>query len=168
MGLYYLDTSGLLPYYHEEASSTQVQQFLQSLEQPPIISNLTKTEFASALARWVRTKELSADEANQIQVVFSQHLEQNLYQVRTMNDSHFVQAERWLAQRTGALRTLDALHLALAMQLEAVLVTCDRALAEAAGEAWVASGVYQLKHFLMLKTLHFNFEFIFSKSSLDN
>lgn len=132
MGLCYLDTSALLPYYREETHSVQVQDFLQSLEQTPIISNLTKTEFASALSRWVRTKELSADEADQIQVVFSQHLEQNLYQVRTLTDSHFSQAERWLTQRTGALRTLDALHLAFAMQLEAVLVTCDGALAGAA------------------------------------
>lgn len=133
MGLCYLDTSALLPYYRKEGHSEQVQTFLQSLEQAPIISNLTKTEFASALSRWVRTKELTADEADQIQVVFSQHLEQNLYQVRAMTDAHFAQAERWLTQRTGALRTLDALHLAFAMHLEAVLVTCDKALAEAAG-----------------------------------
>ncbi len=133
MALCYLDTSALLPYYRAEKHSTQVQEFLQSLQQTPVISNLTKTEFASALSRWVRTKELSTDEADQIQVLFSQHLAQKLYQVRAMNDSHFVQAERWLAQRTGALRTLDALHLAFAMQLEAALVTCDGALAGAAG-----------------------------------
>lgn len=132
MALFYLDTSALIPYYRNEASSEKVQTFLQSMERPPLLSNLTKTEFASALARWVRMKELSTTEADQIQLKFSQHLEQNLYQVKAMTDAHFALAERWMIQRIGALRTLDALHLALAMQLEATLVTCDKALADAA------------------------------------
>ena len=132
MAVFYLDTSALLPYYREEASSEKVQTFLQSLQSPPIISNLTKTEFASALARWVRMKELSTNDADQIQLTFSQHIEQNLFQSRVMTEKHFSLAERWMIQRVGALRTLDALHLALAMQLEANLVTCDKALAEAA------------------------------------
>jgi len=129
---YYLDTSALLPYYRIEKTTNKVQDFLQSLDNSPYLSSLTKVEFASALARWVRTKELDPVNADHIQQLFLQHINKPLFRIREVQPVHYALAEHWLTQRTGALRTLDALHLAIASQLDCTLVTCDIALAKAA------------------------------------
>jgi predicted nucleic acid-binding protein len=129
---YYLDTSALLPYYRHETTSDKVQSFLQSLDNTPYLSSLTKVEFASALARWVRTKELDPTNADHIQQLFLQHTNKPLFHVREVQAVHYALAEHWLINRTGALRTLEALHLAVASQLNSTLVTCDVALAKAA------------------------------------
>ena len=129
---YYMDTSALLPYYREEATSEQVQDFLISLIPPLIVSALTKVEFASALARWVRMEELSEEQANLIENTFSRDIDSGLYLRKPLAASHYNRAEKWLSSRTTALRTLDALHLACCWQLDAILVTCDSILHQAA------------------------------------
>lgn len=53
----YLDTSALLPYYRPEALSEVIQDLLMAVEEPAFITDLTKVEFASALARWVRMNQ---------------------------------------------------------------------------------------------------------------
>ena len=132
MPQFYLDTSALLPYYHKETASNTVQTFLETLDKPPTISALTKVEFSSALARWVRMRELQETEANKIQQKFELHLANGLYQIHDLDQACFMLAERWMIQRTGVLRTLDALHLATSVQMDVILVTCDKALADAA------------------------------------
>jgi hypothetical protein len=57
---YYLDTSALLPYYREESASQGVQEILLSLKPPIFISDLTRVEFASAIA--IRRKNGYPDE----------------------------------------------------------------------------------------------------------
>lgn len=132
MTLFYLDTSALLPYYHLEVTSEKVQAFFETLDNPPLISVLTKVEFSSALARWVRMKELQTAEADKIQHKFEAHVSSRLYKIQEVSPATFVMAERWMIQRTGSLRTLDALHLATSIRMDATLVTCDKALADAA------------------------------------
>lgn len=55
----YLDTSAILPYYREEAKSSEVERVLMSLSVHVTISDLCKVEFVSALSRWVRMGELT-------------------------------------------------------------------------------------------------------------
>ncbi|MFZ2808073.1 MAG: hypothetical protein WA081_02625 [Desulfosalsimonadaceae bacterium] len=40
----------------------------------------------------------------------------------------YIQAEKWLASRKTALKTLDSLHLACCWDLGAELITCDKVL----------------------------------------
>jgi len=129
---YYMDTSALLPYYREEATSEPVQDLMLSLIPPLIVSDLSKVEFASALARWVRMTELSEKQANLIENTFSKDIATGLYLRKPLVGSHYNQAEKWLSARTTSLRTLDALHLACCWQLGATLVTCDSVLHQAA------------------------------------
>ena len=68
---YYLDTSALLPYYHEEKVSRRIQELLSDIQPPVMISSLTKVEFSSALARWVRMEEITDVEANLIENTFN-------------------------------------------------------------------------------------------------
>jgi predicted nucleic acid-binding protein len=135
--LLYLDTSALLPYYREEAVSDTVQTLLMSLTAPALLTMLSRIEFASALARWVRMGELSEIHATDIEAAYQQDLEAGCFRVIPMTVRHYRQAERWLLSRKSSLRTLDALHLASAHAQGAQLVTCDSDLARSATQLGV-------------------------------
>lgn len=127
----YFDTSALLPYYREEALSVPVETLLQT-GGAIFISRLTEVEVFSALARWQRMAELTADEAGQIQTQFEEHLAQNFYHIHSLSNAVFHQAKHWLSLRQTALRTLDALHLACVQSIGAKLITADDKLSQAA------------------------------------
>ena len=122
----------MLPYYREEAVSDTVQTLLISLTAPALLTPLGKVEFASALARWVRMRELTETQATDIENAYQQDLAAGCFQVIPMTVRNYQQAERWLLSRQTSLRTLDALHLASAHTLDAQLVTCDSGLARSA------------------------------------
>ena len=122
---YYIDTSALLPYYREELISQHVQDLLLSLRPPVLISDLTKVEFASAIARWMRMKEINEAQTILVENTFSNDINSGLFVNRQIMPAHFNQAEKWLANRKTALRTLDALHIACSWGYGAKLITCD-------------------------------------------
>ncbi len=128
----YLDTSALLPYYRQEASSEAVQVLLTAQRQPVVISRLTQVEFASALARWVRMGDLTEPQANRVESAFHEDVSEGRYRLRQVASGAFERAHHWLLMRKTALRTLDALHLACAEHSEAEVVTLDHALFHAA------------------------------------
>ncbi len=107
-----------------------------------MISSLVKVEFASALAHWVRMKEMTDAEANLIENTFNSDIKTGLFIRHPLSAAHFNQAERWLSGRKTALRTLDALHLACSWSLEAEMVTCDRVLGESATILGIESSVF--------------------------
>jgi uncharacterized protein len=128
----YLDTSAVLPYYRQEARSGVVQELLLRQREPVLISDLTRLEFASALARWVRMGELSEPQAQRVERAFDDDVAAGRYTVRLLGPRAVERARRWLLQRTTPLRTLDALHLAGAAAVDAVFVTLDASLEEVA------------------------------------
>jgi len=129
---FYIDTSALLPYYREEPASGKVEHFLRSQDPPLLISDLTRVEFISAISRWARMGEINESQANLLENTFLKDLRANLYVSHPLTTRHFRQAEKWLSSRKTALRTLDALHLACCLHLEAEIVTCDTHLHSAA------------------------------------
>lgn len=133
-----MDTSAVLPFHREEAVSDTVQALLTSLAAPALLTPLSKVEFASALARWVRMKELTETQAADIETAHHQDLAAGCFKVVPLTVRHYQQAERWLLSRKTSLRTLDALHLASARTLEAQLVTCDTDLARSADQLGLA------------------------------
>ena len=131
MGLY-LDTSALLPFYRRERRSDAIEELLQAQQEPVVLGELVRLEFASAVARWVRTQELREGQAATLERAFDEDMAAGRYAVRPLRPEHVALARRWLLARTTALRTLDALHLATASVEAATLVTFDVALVEAA------------------------------------
>ncbi|MEX1198169.1 MAG: type II toxin-antitoxin system VapC family toxin [Pseudohongiellaceae bacterium] len=129
----YFDTSALLPYYRNEAASEHVQALLSTQVQPVLISHLTEVEVASALARWVRTGELTEPEANRIESAFQEDLDQGRFARCPIELAHYQRAIHWISTRKTSLRTLDALHLACAAHRQACLISEDAALIDAAG-----------------------------------
>jgi len=123
--IYYIDTSALLPYYREEAMSQPIQDLLISLDPPILISDLTKVEFVSAIARWIRTGEFNEVQAVLVENTFNKDVNSGLFETRRVMPECFRQAEKWLSARKTALRTLDALHIACSWGYNAKLITCD-------------------------------------------
>ena len=133
----YLDTSVLVAYYYPETLSEIVQEVVRS-ESQPAISSLTEVEFMSALARKSREGGRSQQDAERIAALFFSHIQEGLYRRLFVSEQHFRQARDWLQRFQTPLRTLDALHLALAADANLHLVTADKALAISANGLGVA------------------------------
>lgn len=127
----YLDTSVLVAYYYPEPLSDVAQKFIRT-RTPPVISSLSGVELMSALSRKIREGGLSAADGKRIVVLFGQHIEKGLYQRISVSERHYQIAYDWLQAFDTALRSLDALHLAVTAMADLQLVTADKALASAA------------------------------------
>ena len=127
----YLDTSVLVAYYYPEPLSRRAERLIRSHSRPAV-SDLTEVELHSALSRKVRLGELSTTSATQISSRFFGHLEEGLYTRVPLERRHYEMAADWLGRFTLMLRTLDALHLAVAASGTLRLVTADAALARSA------------------------------------
>lgn len=128
----YLDTSVLAPLYWVEALSTRVEQFVNS-ETELALSQLIEVELVSALSRRVRMGEISYDNAKIISAKFETDLDRGVYNLIAVNNAHYDLAREWISRFQTPLRTLDALHLAIAHLNNITLVTADQGLAASAG-----------------------------------
>ncbi len=110
----YLDTSALAKWYLNEQESERFAAWM--IEQDDThISTLTVTEFRCLLARRERTKELGEVSAHQIFATFERDIEQGFLILHDVGNDDLM-AARQLIDRVGniPLRTLDAMHLAIA------------------------------------------------------
>jgi uncharacterized protein len=90
-------------------------------------------ELFSAVARKLRMREISPEEARQIALNFQTDLDENFYSRIPLEAIHYNLARDWISRFEVPLRTLDALHLAVASSNHLLLVTGDEALARSAG-----------------------------------
>lgn len=130
--MFYFDTSALLPYYRQEKASDSVQALLDAQTRPILISHLTEVEVMSALARWVRMKELTEPEANRIESAFYDDVSHGRFTLCPVEPGYYRRAAHWIGTRKTSLRTLDALHLAGAEAHGAHLITEDITLIDSA------------------------------------
>lgn len=121
----------MVAYYAPEPLSAEAEWVLRSVS-APAVSELVEVELFSAVARKVRTAEISLVDAERVRSLFLTHLAKGYYARLPLETRCFRLARDWLATTTVPLRTLDALHLALTALDERVLATADRRLADAA------------------------------------
>jgi len=126
----YFDTSVIAPLYRPEALTEAAEALHQQYR--PVISLLTEVELASTIARWVRTEELSDEHAELAGKTFADDLRLKVFERTDLEDRHYWQARTWLQKRTTNLRTLDALHLAVAAENDWPIITADKRLHQAA------------------------------------
>ena len=129
--MHYIDTSVLAAFYLPEAGSAKAQKFYAGLSEAAV-STLTEVEFHSAIARRVRMNDLSRDNALKAISQFKVHIEDRLYRMAAVEQRDYMLARDWLATFYTPLRTLDALHLAVAFSNDFRLVTADKVLARSA------------------------------------
>lgn len=130
----YLDTSGLAKWYINEPFSDDFEEYLSTLSHA-FISSLVVVEMRSLLLRRRRAGELEPAIVERIWTTFHQDQSTGSLIVLEVSDDHLGAATRLLDRVDTPLRTLDALHLALAEGAGAAeCATADRTMAAAARE----------------------------------
>lgn len=129
----YLDTSVLAKWYLAEPNSGLVTDYIVGLHRAAI-STLTKTEMRCLLARRKRMQEFGSDLEGQIYATFLDDIAQGHLSLYKVEDKHVESASYLISMLpTLSLRTLDAMHLAIAQHhgFERI-ATADNLLAKAA------------------------------------
>jgi predicted nucleic acid-binding protein len=136
---YFFDSSALLKYYHAENGTDRIVSIFAEPNRKVRISRLGLVEIQSALAMKVRSGVLSRSAAELQNRRLLLDVAEGLFEVYRITDEHFSSAERLIARHGygSRLRTLDAIQLAVALDLAAQqladqFVVADRALAEIA------------------------------------
>ena len=110
----YLDTSALAKWYLVEANSDQVTDCIIGLDSA-IISTLTKTEMRYLLARRKRMQAMAPELEAQIYATFLEDIAQGHLTLCQVEDKHLDSAAHLIdILPSHSLRTLDAMHLAIA------------------------------------------------------
>jgi predicted nucleic acid-binding protein len=143
---YFLDTSALAKRYHNESGSEYMDRILEQPASRSLISHLSIVEFESVLAI-KRTGEIDEQALQIARRRFRADIaRQRLLVAPPVHERHFHSARRLLIQYgvTEGLRTLDALQLAIALDLRQlrqadVLVAADQRLCRVASMAGCAA-----------------------------
>ena len=131
--MFYVDTSVIVAYYCPEPLSDKADAFLTSHGQVAV-SSLTEVELFSAVARKVRQKEIRQADGKMAAGKFIDHLDRSMYRRIPLEAHHYVLARDWIGLFKASLRTLDALHLAVAFSEGLIVVTADQGLVKCARE----------------------------------
>ena len=133
--MYYLDTSVVVALYIPELKSNRIQALVSDCGGGgTAISTLTELEFNSAVSRRVRMKEISPEDGLLIISQFQLHVKNRLYRMISLSQAENNLARDWMGNFETSLRSLDALHLALAFSNKMELVSADVALVKSAGK----------------------------------
>jgi uncharacterized protein len=137
----YLDASVLVALLTDDPFTGRADAFLRRNRAALIVSDFSAAEFASVIARHVRTQDMTMDDARTAFSTFdawtaraTQHAETTALDVSVAAAS--------LRRLDLTLRTPDAINIAIALRIEAALLTfdlkmiaCARALGLAVAEA---------------------------------
>jgi predicted nucleic acid-binding protein len=133
----YLDTSALAKWYLNEPRSDAVEKYIQE-HGPVAISDLTVVEMRSLLARRRREKHIDATTETRVFASLQEDMRQRFLVCYPLPNELAAAAINLISSLPHVpLRTLDALHLAIAKEIDAAtVVTADRVMvvgAEAMG-----------------------------------
>ncbi len=129
----YIDSSALAKLYVPEPESDELDAFLEG-RQDLLISELCITEVTSAASRRRRQRNLNNEQIQEIEKALLSDAQSGSFRRLDLSPAIHRDAERMLlAAEKTPLRTLDALHIALALSGGATsLITFDDRMAEAA------------------------------------
>ena len=132
-GRVYLDTSALAKWYLNEDGSDAFAVFIRKLD-VAVVSSLARTEMRSLLARRRRMGDLDPALESLVFATFLDDIAAGFLSLCHVDDPRFDEAVSLIARYPEhPLRTLDALHLAVARneQVDAI-ATADSVMAETA------------------------------------
>ena len=128
---FYLDTNILVALLVREPFSERADRFLQVNAETLLVSDLAAAEFASAVARRVRMREFTLEQARIALSGFDSWLARTADRIE-ISASDIPLATTFLRRLDLSLRTPDAIHLAIVQRVAATLVTFDRQMAVSA------------------------------------
>lgn len=128
----YLDTSALAKWYLNEPFSEKFETFIQD-QSTAVISRLTVVEFRCLLARRRRAGEITKNVESRVFTAFEEDASAGFLQIHPVADEHLIAALGLITRLSKfPLRTLDALHLAIAQGIHSrQMATADRVMANA-------------------------------------
>jgi len=131
----YFDTSALAKWYLNEARSDDVEKYIQE-HGPVAISELTVVEMRCLLSRRRRKRNIDSKMEAQVFATFQEDIRQNFLICHPLPENLAAGAVNLLSVLADVpLRTLDALHLMIAKEIQTdVLATADKIMA-AGGKA---------------------------------
>lgn len=134
----YLDASAAVPFYVKEAASPAVERWFRAQPVGAVaLSGWTLAEFTSALGARVRMGSVSPDTARRVVAAFRDLADRSLIMV-PVDPADFARASDLMLRFELGLRAGDALHVAVAQNAGASLVTLDKRLAAAAAQLGLA------------------------------
>lgn len=113
----FLDTSSLIKLYHREAGTQQLEFIFSSLKITAVfLTEIAKIEFASAIWKKVRIKEMTDAEALTTLHLFDSDSQKYIF---ISADSIIIERARLLIEKYNVegLRTLDSIQLATCVSL---------------------------------------------------
>ncbi|WP_083850279.1 type II toxin-antitoxin system VapC family toxin [Rhodovulum sp. PH10] len=119
----YLDASVLVAAFTGDVHNSTAERVLRS--RPVIVvSDFAAAEFASAISRQVRTRDLTVEEARRVFANFDAWTTREARRVET-TPADVAACAGWLRRLDLPLRTPDALNIAIARRVDARLLTFD-------------------------------------------
>jgi len=134
----YLDASALVSLFSIDEHSDRAIALIRPEDAVLVVSDFARTEFASVVARLVRMRDLTKPDATTMFANFDVWVADNAAQV-ALGTQDVMTAEATLRRLDLNRRAPDALHIAIARRLDAILVTFDRRLEQAARSLGVAT-----------------------------
>ena len=125
----YFDSSVLVAYYTVEERTDDAKAIIEKAELP-VISDLCIAELNVVIRRKQRQGFLSDEAAAAVFGLFDEHVRDIFVRV-TIDDGHLEATRQLPVVAKPLLRTLDALHLAVAADVDGAMATFDDRLAEA-------------------------------------
>ena len=123
-GEVYLDASVLVALLTDDLLTGRADTFMRTKKPVLVVSDFAAAEFASAIARRVRTGEITPDEARSGFSAFDAWAARAPRREQT-KAADVSAAEAFLRRLDLNLRTADALNIAIAQRVGAALVTFD-------------------------------------------
>lgn len=127
----YADASLLVPLFTTDALSDRADAWFEAHRPAVLLGDFAAAEFASAVARKTRTAELSTDEARSAFSAFDAWASQQAARVQ-VSPTDVALAESFIRRLDLNLRAPDAIHIAIALRLDADLATFDERMADCA------------------------------------
>lgn len=126
-----LDASVIVPLFARDSSTDRAGQYLRVARPAVIVSDFASAEFASAIARKVRTEHLSHEESRAAFATFDIWVAAEAMRVQAAA-ADISTAESFIRRLDLNLRAPDAIHIAIALRLDAALATFDERMADCA------------------------------------
>lgn len=127
----YLDTSVLVALLTNDPLTARATAFLRANAPVLVLSDFVAAEFASAMARRVRTRELAPEDARAAFTTLDTWAARTTRRVETTS-ADVSAAEAFLRRLDLTLLTPDALNIAIAQRVGAALATFDVKMAASA------------------------------------
>lgn len=125
----YLDASVLVALFANDPFTQRADDFLRCEKPATTVSDFAKAEFASAIARRVRTGELTAEDAHDAFGALDVWAARAA-RVIAASPADIAAASTYLRRLDLPLRTPDAINIAIAERAGCTLLTFDRKMAD--------------------------------------